>query len=90
VPGRNEYIKSRADDATQQEIADEVGLSQRRVGQVIEENDGIPSITSKPKPKPKRIRVSYTLLTSTKPDTAARKIIDKFGVEFADNLKSYL
>jgi hypothetical protein len=79
-------LKSQDPTLTQQEIADQVGVSQRRVGQILEEKTVITEKTS----KPKRDVKGYRITSYTKPETAAQKIIDIFGEEFAKNLATHL
>lgn len=84
---RNEKIKElRAEGKTQAEIAGEVGLSQNRVSEIVSENSVITQKTD----KPKRTIDGYRITQYTKPETAAAKIREKFGDEFADTLKQLL
>lgn len=84
---RNREIHAKREEGkTQQQIADEVGLSQRRVGQILEANPVMTEKTS----KSKRERTIYQINSGTSPEVAARKIIDKFGIEFAMALSEAL
>lgn len=76
----------RSQGLTQQQIADQLGVSQQRVGQNLQENRVYTQKTSKP---PRKV-VQYKISQYTTPDTAAQKIRDKFGDEFADALADAL
>ena len=69
---------------TQQAIADEVGISQKTVSNILSDKS---VITEK---LLKREILRYTVSSYTKPETAAAKIRDKFGDEFATLLKEAL
>jgi DNA-binding XRE family transcriptional regulator len=71
---------------TQQTIADEVGLTKQRVGQISKEK---PVMTEKILQHP-RVRACYQINSGTKPSTAARRIREVFGDEFATELSTYL
>ena len=62
-----------------------VGLSQRRVGQILEENRVRTPKTSNP-----RKTIRYEISQYTKPATAAEKIRATFGHDFAQKLKDAL
>ena len=70
---------------TQQQIANEVGLSRRRVGEVLAGKPVMTQKTAKP-----RILSVYQINSGTKPETAAAKIVEKFGMGFAKSLKACL
>ena len=69
---------------TQAQAAAELEVDQRTVGRDLGRNSGYPLKV------PKRHRVQLLITTSTKPETAAQKILEKFGQEFAESLKSFL
>jgi hypothetical protein len=75
-------LKTQDPTLTQQEIADQVGVSQQRVAQIIQEKTVITEKTCKPKREIK----GYRITSYTKPETAAQKIIDIFGEEFSRQL----
>jgi transcriptional regulator with XRE-family HTH domain len=78
---RNERIHElRETGMTQQAIADEVGIEQQTVSDVL---TGKQSNTIKPVAPRKNTRQFYMPI---KPETAAVKIREKFGDEFADLL----
>jgi hypothetical protein len=68
---------------TQQQIADEVGLSQNRVSEILSEKPAYAEKTDKP---PRKL-IQYKINAGTHPRTAALKIRQKFGDEFANALK---
>lgn len=67
---------------TQKELAELYGLKQQAISKILQK-DGIPQKSSKTK-------ISYTMNNYTKPETAAFKIREKFGDEFAKKLKDEL
>jgi predicted transcriptional regulator len=79
-------LKTQDPTLTQQEIADQVGVSQQRVAQIIQEK----TVRTEKTCKPKRAKLRYEITSYTKPETAAQKIIDTFGEEFAKNLATHL
>ena len=84
---RNEKIKEmREEGMTQQAIADEVGLAKSTVNDIC---SGKQVATQKTE-QPKRKWIGYAITQYTKPETAAQKIRDTFGDEFADQLKALL
>ena len=74
-----EAIESRGEKVTQQSIAEEAGLSQQRVSQITR------CTPSKNTPK-ERISLS----PNTDPQKAAKRIRERLGDDFADQLKSLL
>jgi predicted transcriptional regulator len=66
---------------TQQETADMLGVSQPTVVNDLSRNTDMPKKVDKP-----RVRITYQIQSGTKPETAAKKIKEKFGVEFAEQL----
>jgi len=77
----------REEGKTQQQIADELGVSRRTVNSDISAENTVQT----PKPaQEKRKVIQYTITQYTTPETAANKIRDKFGDEFADQLKELL
>jgi predicted transcriptional regulator len=66
---------------TQQQIADELGVTQRTVSTDLEENRVITPKTSKP-----RKVIGYRITEYTKPETAAQKLIDTFGDKWCSEL----
>ena len=84
---RDERIKElRGSGMTQREIAEEVGLSRNRVSEIVSENSVITQKTD----KSKRNQNGYRITTHTKPQTAAAKIREVFGDEFAEQLREAL
>jgi predicted XRE-type DNA-binding protein len=79
-------IKTQDPTLTQQEIADQVGVSQGRVAQILLEK----TVRTEKTNNPKRVKLRYEITSYTKPETAAQKIIDIFGEEFAKNLATHL
>lgn len=80
---RNEQIhKDREAGMTQQAIADKHGLSQRHVSRVLD----VKTVRTKKESKQKRKLIRYEINSGTKPDVAATKILETFGVEFALSL----
>lgn len=76
----------REEGKTQQEIAEELGVSQPTVHADLSEK---PVITQKPDKEPRKW-IQYTIRNTTKPETAARRIREVFGDEFADQLSECL
>ena len=77
----------REEGKTQQEIADELGVTDRTIRSDLkaERNADMPEKVSAP-----RKRVTSQIQFGTKPETAARRIREVFGDEFAEALKSFL
>ena len=67
---------------TQREIAEELGVSQRTVSDDLAEKN---VRTQKPAKEPRQ-RIRYEITQYTKPETAARRIREVFGDEFAASL----
>jgi DNA invertase Pin-like site-specific DNA recombinase len=85
---RNEKIKQmKANGVANIKIAEKFKLSEGRVSQIINESLENNSLLKNPKDY---IKYSFTMNNYTKPETAAIKIRDKFGDEFADQLKELL
>ena len=76
----------REEGKTQQEIAEVLGVSQRTVSDDLAEK---PVITEKPAKEPRKW-IQYTIRNTTKPETAARRIREVFGDDFADALAESL
>jgi hypothetical protein len=70
-------------NATQQQVAEAVGCTQGRVSQLLKNGVYTPKINN---PKPKRQVLQYKITQYTKPETAAKRIIEKFGDDFAQQL----
>jgi DNA-binding XRE family transcriptional regulator len=76
----------RDEGLTQQAIADELGVSRPTIVSDLVSENGVMT----PKTDTHRERVTYQLSQYTKPETAARKIREKFGGEFANELSHAL
>jgi hypothetical protein len=63
-------------------VAEELGVSQRTVSDDLAENR---VITEKPAKEPRKV-IGYRITQYTKPETAARRIREVFGDEFAASL----
>lgn len=72
-----------AEGMSQAAIAEKYGIAQQTVSDIV---TGKQVMTG----KPKRERKVLQLSSGTKPETAAQKIRDTFGDEFADQLKALL
>ena len=72
----------REEGKTQREIAEELGVSQPTVHADLSENR---VITEKPDKEPRKV-IGYRITQYTKPETAARRIREVFGDEFAASL----
>jgi len=82
VAPRNAEIKKRYSfGETQQEIADKVGLSREGVRNVLAQKHDRTQKSANP---PKRVRIE--LRPGTESNSAAEKIIEKFGSEYAEGL----
>jgi hypothetical protein len=82
---RNEEIRARrAAGEKQLSIADDVGLHQSTVSRICEKPDRSPKTHNTPR------KSRYELQPGTKPETAAKKISEKFGEKYALNLASAL
>ncbi len=75
-----------SDGLTQQQVAERLGVSRRTVSDDLARNT---VYTEKPA-KQKRKQIQYKINSGTKPSTAATKIIETFGVEFALSLAKEL
>ena len=76
---RNKYIKEQIEAGkTQQQVADEVGISRNRISEIVSEKS-----VYTPKTDTKRKTVQYKISQYTTPETAAQKIRGTFGDEFA-------
>ena len=73
-------------DMTQQAIADEVGKAQQTVSDVLTGKQ----VRTPKTGKPKRKVIRYEISQYTKPETAARRIREVFGEEFAESLRRFL
>ncbi len=83
---RNEEIKAKREEGkTQQQIADEVGLSQNRVSEIL----SVKTVITEKADNPRKVD-GYRITTYTTPATAAMKIREKFGDAFADELAAEL
>lgn len=76
----------REEGKTQQEIAVELGVSQPTVHADLSEKSVITEKTD----RPPRKWIQYTIRNTTKPETAARRIREVFGDDFADELRHAL
>jgi predicted transcriptional regulator len=83
IAARQEKAKElREEGKTQREIAEELGVSQRTVSDDLAEKN---VRTQKPAKEPRQ-RIRYEISQYTKPETAARRIREVFGDEFAASL----
>lgn len=78
----------RGEGRTQQEIAEELGVSRRTVCSDLDCAEK-PVMTEKPAQQPRQ-RITYQITQYTKPETAARRIREVFGDEFANDLAGCL
>lgn len=86
IIARAEKVKElRKQGMTQQAIADELGVSQKTVSDDLVEKSVMAQKTTKAPRK-----AVYQISEYTKPETAAIKIHEKFGAEFAQQLKEAL
>ena len=69
---------------TQQQAAEQLGVSRRTVSDDVARNEGIPTKPAAAK------RIQYTMTQYTSAESVANKIRDKFGDRFADELKMLL
>ncbi len=79
------HYKYHVEGKTQQQVADELGVSQDTISKDLKRNTGMPEKVFKP-----RKRITYQIQDGTKPATAAQKIREKFGNDFADRLRQEL
>ena len=68
---------------TQQQAAEVLGVDQKTISRDLGRNTVMTPKVS----KPQRKRIIYQISQYTKPETAAQKIRDKFGDDFAAELK---
>jgi len=71
---------------TQAQAGEVLGVSQQTVGRGLSRNDVITHKVD----NTKRTQIQLTIRASTAPETAARKILEKFGREFCDELVAAL
>jgi len=71
-----------SDGLTQQEIAERLGVSQDTISKDLKRK----TVRNKKSLNPKRKLIRYEINSGTKPSTAATKILETFGVEFALSL----
>jgi len=89
IQRRREKVRVLADQGhTQQQIAEAMGVSQPTVAddiKALSEKSGIPQKADKP-----RQRKTYQIQSGTKPETAAQRIRETFGDDFAIQLGTLL
>jgi DNA-binding CsgD family transcriptional regulator len=76
----------REEGKTQREIAEELGVDQKTISRDLGKN----TVITEKMPKEPRKVIGYRITQYTKPETAARRIRDIFGDEFANDLAGCL
>ena len=76
----------REEGKTQQEIAEVLGVDQKTISRDLGRNE----VITQKMPKEPRTVIGYRITQYTKPETAARRIREVFGDEFADALAESL